>query len=902
MPPQDQPSKIDRYEVIDVVGRGGMGVVYQARDPKLGRLVAIKLLNLDDDSLLARFLQEARLAGQLKHRNIVTIYDFGELDKVPFIVMEFVEGTTLATLIRQPPPLSLARKLELGSELAAGLDYAHNRGVIHRDVKPANVMVDREGVVKILDFGLARTGGDAGLTQHGLMMGTPNYMSPEQIQGQPIDRRSDIFAVGLVFYELLSGKQAFSGGVPQVLYAITQSEPEPLSTVCPDLDPAIVAIVDRAIEKDANHRYQTLAALNADIGRVRARLASGAATDEWDNTIVIRTDVRTPLSGTPTPRAPRSAPLDQLARRRGEAIDAHLERARRAFESGDYLAAVDAAEQAALLDPADQRVLDVLESARERVEQRQVEEWLTEADRCLVGQDLDGASGLVAKALELDPASSAALRMQSTIGRTRRQVEHDRDAVAAVESARRQFEVGEHAAALSLLDQFSPPHSLVGRARAELTAQMLELERRKQEDERQRRGNVVSRALADAERYLGTHKYDQALRALAEAEAVDGANARVTEMRARILGARETAWTRTKSLKQLLDRGTQALVASDWDEAIRCANEALAIEAEHADARGLKARASEAKDKARRSVSTSPPPHVPVAPPPVAVVPALGGIQDSRPEGWRSRRTATYAGIGAAGAIVLGAWLLRPEQSVDRSTRLLTTAPSTAAATSSPPTTVPPSARLETPVSVPQTTSVQGPPPVGTSGARRDQSVSTLGPDRRRPTTIATTSIARQEVQAPPRLPPTVTSIPLSSVATTSIPPATSAPPTTSTPVTTSSLPSVDRGTIDRILTAYADAMRRLDLSAVQRVYPTAPGSLRVRIDALRKNFSQCDTKFSNLQVVSSSATDVVIRVDSVEACKPKTAQPAIQTPGRHEFHLARGAAGDWVIGDLFTQ
>src|SRR5262249_52448398 len=223
--PRQHPAAIGRYEIIDALGRGGMGVVYRARDPRIGRMVAIKLLRISDEGIAERFLQEARSAGNLNHRNIVTIYDYGEHEEQPFIVMEFVDGTTLAEQIRKQARLTLGRKLDLVLQLAAGLDYAHGNGIIHRDVKPANLITDRSGVLKILDFGIARVA-DSGLTQSGVMMGTPNYMSPEQITGAPVDRRSDIFAVGLVFYELLAYRPAFAGETAHsVIHSIVNDAP-----------------------------------------------------------------------------------------------------------------------------------------------------------------------------------------------------------------------------------------------------------------------------------------------------------------------------------------------------------------------------------------------------------------------------------------------------------------------------------------------------------------------------------------------------------------------------------------------------------------------------------------------------------------------------------------------------
>src|SRR4051812_41888904 len=150
------PSTIDRYEGIDRLGRGGMGIVYRARDPRLGRTVAVKVLATDDEQFRQRFLQEARLAATLHHRNIVTVFDYGEQETGPFIVMEYIEGATIADYLQRGTPLSLERKLELLHDLALALDYAHNHGIVHRDIKPANLMIERDGLLKVLDFGVAR--------------------------------------------------------------------------------------------------------------------------------------------------------------------------------------------------------------------------------------------------------------------------------------------------------------------------------------------------------------------------------------------------------------------------------------------------------------------------------------------------------------------------------------------------------------------------------------------------------------------------------------------------------------------------------------------------------------------------------------------------------------------------
>ena len=276
------PSRIDRYEVKTLIGAGGMGSLYLARDtnPNTNRLVALKLLlaNLDSEELRERFSREARALASLNHPNIVDIYDSGEFQGSPFIVMEYVRGETLAEKIKRRAPMTLAQKLRLMAEMCSGLQHAHEAGIIHRDIKPANLMVDRQGRLKILDFGIARV--SEGLTRVGVQVtqlnmriGTPGYMSPEQIEGGEIDRRSDIFAVGTVCYELLTYREAFTGAnTRQVENKVLASNPEPLTSLLPELDPQLEAIVSRALAKDPKDRYQDAAALEEAFERLRWKL------------------------------------------------------------------------------------------------------------------------------------------------------------------------------------------------------------------------------------------------------------------------------------------------------------------------------------------------------------------------------------------------------------------------------------------------------------------------------------------------------------------------------------------------------------------------------------------------------------------------------------------------------
>jgi serine/threonine-protein kinase len=221
-----------------------MGALYLARDPGLDRLVAIKLLkeDLQDDSgLRERFIREARSVARLRHSNIVIVFDVGEDDGRPFMAMEYIAGDTLAHVLRQKPSLPVTRRLSMMEDLCAGLAHAHGAGIIHRDIKPANIMLDGDGVLKILDFGIARLG-NSGMTQEGMMMGTVNYMSPEQVTGRGVDHRTDIFAAGAVLYEAIALEQAFPGRIDSgVLHRILNEGPVPLNQLVPTIDQELLA-------------------------------------------------------------------------------------------------------------------------------------------------------------------------------------------------------------------------------------------------------------------------------------------------------------------------------------------------------------------------------------------------------------------------------------------------------------------------------------------------------------------------------------------------------------------------------------------------------------------------------------------------------------------------------------
>jgi serine/threonine-protein kinase len=341
-----------------------MGSLYLAWDPVLERQIAIKLLREDMEELRERFDREARSVARLRHPNIVTIFDVGEHDGQPFIAMEYIHGKTLAEIIRTDPQPSVSRKLTIIDELCDGLGFAHKMAIIHRDVKPANVMVENEGGVKVLDFGIARVA-ESGMTMAGMLIGTLNYMSPEQVSGQVVDNRSDIFAIGAVMYELLSQRQAFPGGLQNgIIHRILNEPPAPLEAFCPRLDEEVIEVVRRALEKDPQARYQDLAAMRRDVQRVRLKV------DALGETVAVNPDTsgETVLVERPEKKSShpgrRGTPREALARLRATQLAVHLEAAQRALDSGDYPGAVSSAEHALLLSPDDPTAAEIIDRAR----------------------------------------------------------------------------------------------------------------------------------------------------------------------------------------------------------------------------------------------------------------------------------------------------------------------------------------------------------------------------------------------------------------------------------------------------------------------------------------------------------------------------------------------------------
>lgn len=274
--------KLGRYEIVAELGQGAMGTVYKARDPLLDRIVAIKTisLNLPRDEAAefeARFYQEAKAAGQLSHPNIVTIYDIGKCEDLAYMAMEYLEGQELRSILGAESMIPIDRALLIAAQVADALQFAHERQVVHRDIKPANVMVLNDGLIKITDFGIARMRNNEVKTMTGMILGSPKYMSPEQVAGKRADHRSDLFSLGVVVYEMLTGTSPFvADNIHGVMYQTLNFTPPAPKTLNPDLPEVLNYIVAKVLAKNAEDRYQSARDLENDLRQARADYLEGA--------------------------------------------------------------------------------------------------------------------------------------------------------------------------------------------------------------------------------------------------------------------------------------------------------------------------------------------------------------------------------------------------------------------------------------------------------------------------------------------------------------------------------------------------------------------------------------------------------------------------------------------------
>jgi hypothetical protein len=467
---QSKIKKIGKYEVVDVLGRGGMGVVYKAVDPAIGRTVAIKMITgafIDDPDLLKRFYREAQSTGNLQHPNIVTVYDLGDQEGVPYLVIEFLEGEGLDKIIAGRRSMTIVDKLNLAIQVCSGLHYAHEHNVVHRDIKPPNVMVLKDGNIKIVDFGIARIGND-NLTRPGQVVGSIHYMSPEQVNAGAVDRRTDIFSAAVMLYELLTYSLPFEGkDMASTLLKILQEPPPPLSVYFKSYPPELDAVMQRALAKDREERYQTAEDFGFDLIRIQEQLKRGMVTDfiataealieqkEWlkakeEISQVLRVD-RQNSRAIELSRIIQGALLKQQRSEQVRQLKSQAEIAvseRRLDEALGYL------DEAVAVDKTNPELLNLREIVQQEKKRRtQFAEALHRAELAHDGGELESARAAVEEALSLEPDNAEAKALHGGITRELAERDREKKVQGFIDEARKQISSRRFTSALEVLKQ-----------------------------------------------------------------------------------------------------------------------------------------------------------------------------------------------------------------------------------------------------------------------------------------------------------------------------------------------------------------------------------------------------------------------------------------------------------------
>jgi len=496
--------RIGKYRILGKIGQGAMGEVYRARDPLLNRNVAIKTIAPSlgaDPNFKTRFKREAQAAANLNHPHIITVFDLGEEDGLTYMAMELLEGTDLKDMIAQGKLESLREKLAVVQQVCDGVAFAHSKGVVHRDLKPGNIHIQPNGQAKVLDFGLAKVS-TSDMTRTGTVMGTPHYMSPEQVRGEKVDARSDVFSLGAVFYEVLTGQRPFGRDASHnVLMRILGEEPRPIRELAPDVPDLVAAVAERALTKDREGRYADAGAMAATLRRVTQSLPPSLLyedepTVDPESTLMSQAEAtvvmsgghpqvagstaldldrsraeETALIGTVRPERTYVNPQTELAPARSyswvwavgvvflaavgvgtwawlhrpgvnapsaEATEEHvgiltealvtsqIELAREDLENRKYEAAVDEAERALRLSPANADAQEVLDAARRTLQQR--DEAAAEAQSAFANGDIERATRALGRVMSIDPQHEVVAQLSSALNEHfRQQAEQARD-------------------------------------------------------------------------------------------------------------------------------------------------------------------------------------------------------------------------------------------------------------------------------------------------------------------------------------------------------------------------------------------------------------------------------------------------------------------------------------------
>lgn len=522
-------TKLGKYQIKSELGHGGMGVVYRAEDTLLERPVALKTMSsrvAEDGELVARFYREARSAGKLRHPNIVIIYEIDQTDGTHFIAMEFLEGETLEQIIAARKDLPVVKKLDIIIQACRGLHYAHQHGIVHRDVKPGNIMVLEDGLVKIVDFGIAHITARTAITQDGVKLGTPFYMSPEHFGGPTVDARADIFSLGVLLYELLAYRKPFAGeDLRSLWFKVVNENPEPLTRVLPDCPPQLEKIVMKALAKKREERYQTAEDMAFDLQQVR----------------------------------------DLLKRER---VEVYVKEGRRSMEAGNLTFAKESFQKVLEIDSSHDLAKSLLEQVEEKIDTRRrtqkIDQSIRQAKEALQAGEFDKAIALLDEILQLSPEHEAAREYKRMAierrDRTRKMSYHMARAEKLAADADLEAAKAELEAVLALDRKHSAALGMMDWLLKELTAR-----------EHQ---SQVSQCTRDARTYLAQKNFAQAMESLEKALELDPTNIEV-EALMRQVHVNQEQETRKRLLEKRLAVVQDALNGEEPDHALTLADQAL---------------------------------------------------------------------------------------------------------------------------------------------------------------------------------------------------------------------------------------------------------------------------------------------------------------------------------------
>jgi tetratricopeptide (TPR) repeat protein len=481
-----KPSRIGAYDIVDVIGRGGMGTVFRGNDPRIGRPVAIKVLTAaaEDPDLLLRFYREAKYTGSLHHQNIVTVYELGHQDSVPYLVMEYLEGISLEALIASGRPMAIAEKLGIILQVCNGLTYAHKHGLVHRDIKPANIVILEDGTPKIVDFGIALLGGSR-LTRTGHVVGSLNYMSPEQLSGNTeVDVRTDVYSTGVVLFQLLTGVLPFDGGsTAATLRKIVADPPPALSKYMEDCPADLDAMIEKALAKNREERYASPEDFALDLARVHQQYMKNLLTQTLQ-------------------QAGDSLRRKDFTMARQQVLQV-LRAAPQNVEGADLLRQIKQGQEQQLRE---QQILQLQMKAEEAFRKNQLAE----------------AQQFVEQGMQLDPEGSVFSGLRDAIAEAQARMAKYKEALKQAETALRAGDLETAKRSVEEAQEIFPDEPAARAVAGQIIARLEQQLREQKEAERQRQFartvNAVEKAMADARMLLFLGQITDALQTLEKIE------------------------------------------------------------------------------------------------------------------------------------------------------------------------------------------------------------------------------------------------------------------------------------------------------------------------------------------------------------------------------------------------